>query len=172
MYASFLLSFQRFFIEHSNLFSLTSLCQEYQVDWLMRKVESYLEEIELSTSDRILEYLRVASGMDFEVAFDNILNQINESFPYLQTNKLFTILERKTQVVIARKRLYLLLQCLNKLKTIPTGIQKCIDGSIVSVFPDAEQLFQELWTNDYEEEDYINKFVIPPQLHQMYIPCA
>ena len=124
----------------------------------MGKVESYLKKIELSTSDKILEYLRLANGMGFKVAFVNILNQIKQPFPYLQTNKLFTIFERNTQVAIARKRLCLLLECLNKLKTNP-GIQTCIDASIVSAFPDAKQVYFSL--NEYEKI-YINKFVVPP----------
>ena len=104
--------------------------------------------------------MRLANQMGFQVAFVNILNQLDEPFPYLQTNKFFTILERNIQVAIAGKRLSLLLGCLNKLNPLPTGIQESINASIVSAFPDAKHVYKDFRMNDCEK-DYINKFVIP-----------
>jgi len=83
----------------------------------MKKIKDYLEIITVPKENASkLNYLRVTNEMGFHLAFVNILNQITEPVPYMQTHKVFAVLERDVQISIARKRLWLLLHCLSKLK--------------------------------------------------------
>jgi len=118
----------------------------------MKKIEEYLENIKLHCADEVNEFLthlRISTEMCSSRAFINILNQITEPFPYLQTEKAFTILERDIQIAIARRRLWLLLNFLSRLKTDKTtDILVNIDASIVSAFSDLKCLKFSL--NEYD----------------------
>ena len=129
----------------------------------MKKIEEYLEKLNLghyTNLDKVLKYLRLANEMGFQLAFVNILNQMINPFPFLQTRKMFVILERSVQVVIARKRLWVLLKCLNQLRALPEDVLDIIEASIASTFSDSKQKCEKFSLNKVENI-YLKKFVMP-----------
>jgi len=135
----------------------------------MKKIKDYLEIITVPKENASkLNYLRLTNEMGFHLAFVNTLNQITEPFPYMQTHKVFTILERDVQISIARKRLWLLLHCLSKLKK--HRLLFIIDDLIAFAFCNSKQKCLEFSLNGVEN-NYLEKFILPQpevQSNQMF----
>ena len=102
-------SFVYFYSEHTNIKTLASLSQEYQIDWLSDKIEGYLLSVKITDMDLILEYLQISKKMEFKVEVENnLINQMSDPFPRMQSSPLFISLGRRIQIKIARR-------CLDKL---------------------------------------------------------
>ena len=57
-------------------------------------------------TQQILVYLGIASKMNFSEAETNLVNQISESFVITNMRPEFSSLDRKTKILVARKRLW------------------------------------------------------------------
>jgi len=80
------------------------------VDWLMKKIEEYLESLKFLKNDhqKNLKYLRLSTKLDFKEVRRAILQKMVGPFSWLQTYKEFTLLDRNDQIFIAIQRLYYL----------------------------------------------------------------
>ena len=104
-----------FFIVKTDFESLASLCEEYQVDWLMKNIEEHLETVKIDDQRTRLRILRLSVDLNFKKAQLVIFKQIVDPFPWLQTYKEFSMLCRKNQIAIAFQRLiYLTKDILDK----------------------------------------------------------
>ncbi|XP_066918616.1 uncharacterized protein [Clytia hemisphaerica] len=93
-----------------NLETLASLCQEYRIDWLLKKIEEFIEEKTVSFSpistEKLLKYLKIASIYGFEKAMEKIVQKVDKSFITLQMYEEFTWLNTSVKILLARKRLW------------------------------------------------------------------
>ena len=96
------------FIDETDVFILSPLCQEYQIDWLIDRIRRHISICTTSKSNTLLEYLLIADRIGFNLE-ERLTNQISEPFPILQTYTEFSQLNRRTQILIARKCLWKLL---------------------------------------------------------------
>ena len=105
---------------------LANLSQEYQIDWLSDEIESYLSTVKLTDIDLILEYLQISKKMEFKNEVENnLVNQISDYFPKIQSSSLFTLLERRIQIDIAKKRLGSLMLS-NRVNEKTTDLLACL----------------------------------------------
>ena len=93
---------------------LAPLCREYQVDWLTNKIIATIKE-DASSVDMgkqyILKYLSFSEEMDFGTVNDApLVNSLHDNFHSLQTCSEFSSLSHNKKILIARKRLWLLLR--------------------------------------------------------------
>lgn len=103
-----------FFLDVGKLSVLATLCKEFDVEWIKEKIKNYLEKIETRpgiglTSKYLLSNLEIASKMEFNEATTNLVNQLDESFIYIQMYPEFSALDTKGKILIARKRLWFLM---------------------------------------------------------------
>ena len=88
----------------------------YQLDWLTNKIKDFIEEDVASEwwgqgKEYFLKYLSFSEEMDFGPVNDVVLvNSLHEDFHSLQTCSEFSSLTRHKKILIARKRLWLLLR--------------------------------------------------------------
>ena len=85
---------------------LANLCQEYQIDWLLDKIENYLNVARIINLNTQLEYLQLVRKMelkdDTELA---LIKKITAYFPEIQSNPFFPLLDRSVKLKIALRRL-------------------------------------------------------------------
>ena len=114
---------------------MAALCQEYQVDWLSDRIESYLSCAKITDVNLILEYLQLAKVMAFnDKVKKNLLARISDHFPKIQSSPLFASLDRKTQMRIARK-------CLKDLMSSIDGISQETRKSLLFDYDSGLQYF-------------------------------
>lgn len=100
-----------------DIFALTMLAQEYQVNWLLEKINIYLNEFSIGKNTpvkKLLPYVQLGSDMgwkDVERRFLNICRI--ESFIELQTYSEFSCLEIRLQILLVRLRLWCLMDTEN-----------------------------------------------------------
>ena len=102
-----------YFLEHTNLFVLARLNQEYQVEWLSNEIEKYLSTAKFTkNTDLILGYLQLSMEMEFRSKVeDHLINEmLSETFSNIQSSSLFISLNRNIQIKIARKCLGVLME--------------------------------------------------------------
>ena len=103
----------------TNLGSLAAMFIEFDVAWVKEKIKDYLEKIEQNTTQSLLLDLDIASKMEFVQAETNLINQLDESFIFIQMYPEFSALDTKTKILVARKRLWFLMDFLdNKTKDL------------------------------------------------------
>ena len=94
---------------------LANLCQEYQIDWLLDEIESYLNVARIINLNTQLEYLQLVRKMRFK---DNteiaLINKMTAYFPEIRNNPLFALLDRSVKLKITFERFRNLLHQLNK----------------------------------------------------------
>ena len=99
-----------FVIENVDIFTLASICKEYQVDWLIKKIENYLQENiprEIAkTTEQILHYLKLASQMCFDKVERMLLQRLDQPFDVIQAKDEFNLLNRRAKILVARKCLW------------------------------------------------------------------
>ena len=96
---------------------MAPLCREYQIDWLIETIKKYIKsEIDCAVDkETLLKYLAFSDEMDFGPSVvDHLINAIRENFPSLHMSLGFMSLSSKMQILIARKRLWLLLRNFNE----------------------------------------------------------
>ena len=86
---------------------MANLCKEYQIDWLLDKIEGFLNEKGMENLNMQLKYLQLVQKMGFK---DNaeiaLVNQITTAyFPVILGNPLFAVLDRSMKLKIAIRRL-------------------------------------------------------------------
>ena len=107
--------FEFYFLDVKNLSVFADLCQELQVDWAKERIRTYLETLEVSSvikeknPQHILVYLGIASKMNFAKAETNLVNQLHENFVITQMHPQFSVLETKAKILVARKRLWFIM---------------------------------------------------------------
>ena len=97
--------------------ALTPLCREYQVDWLFEKLQDSLKEPNEAFEDleTLLKCILFAEEMNFDQSIKAILiNEVSDDFLSFHMSSDFMSLSKNTQVLIARKRLWLLLRKIEK----------------------------------------------------------
>ena len=100
------------FLENVDIFTLASLSKEYQVDWLTKRIEKYLEENisqitgPYSNSEKVLRYFKLASNMRFHRVTILLLRSLGEPFNILQTSEGFSDLNVRAKIMVARKCLW------------------------------------------------------------------
>ena len=102
------------FLGSTDIFSLCKLCHEYQVDWLSLKAMEYLKTFTVNEKPQnkpqtILKYINLAVFMQWDNIENHFIDQLNDSFVMLQTLSEFNALDLRLKVLIARKRLWVLL---------------------------------------------------------------
>ena len=106
-----------------DIFKLTYLCDEYQLECLMKAIEKYLESFvaigqndsDITKSKIILRHLKLTSVIGFKTASQNLVEQITNPFYDLQTLKEFQSLNKRAKIWVALKRLRKLLEFDRKL---------------------------------------------------------
>ena len=97
-------------LENVDIFTLASICKEYQVDWLIKKIENYLQEIIPrgieKTTEQILHYLKLASQMCFDKVEIMLLQCLNQAFDVIQAKDEFSLLNRRGKILVTRKCLW------------------------------------------------------------------
>lgn len=112
------------FKEYTNIKTLAVLSQEYQIDWLSNQIENYLSQVKITDNDLILEYIELSKRMDFEEeVVTNLINQISDYFPTIQSNASFYCIGCEIQMRIARKRLNDLMVAR---VSIPQQVRNCL----------------------------------------------
>jgi len=143
-------SFLTFMLYHgeinrnTDVFSLCKLFHEYQVDWLSDKVMEYLktfivQEKPQYQSQTILNYISLALFMQWESIEKQFLDQLTDSFVMLQTLSEFNALDLRLKVLIARKRLWVLLSGKSLDKTFIETLLNTRDFGMVSVLRNYQQ---------------------------------
>ncbi|XP_066911876.1 uncharacterized protein [Clytia hemisphaerica] len=92
-----------------DLYALTSICQEYQVQWIIDKIGNYIaEEIEFGdeTYQSQLRLLKLVSMMGFDYTRKELIQVLNEPFQVLKMTEEFTWLNKSTKILVARKCLF------------------------------------------------------------------
>ena len=148
--------YQLFFSDYPDITVLAPLCREYQVDWLTNQIKDFIYGDASSNQDKdcILKYLSVSEEMDFGSINDvKLINSLHDNFHSLQTSTDFPLLSRQKQILIARKRLWLLLRHLDEedRNLILNEEQR----GFLSVFED-QTVFKFKYNSS--EEDYIRKY--------------
>ncbi|XP_066920121.1 uncharacterized protein [Clytia hemisphaerica] len=95
-----------------DLYTLASLCEEYKIEWLMSKIEKFVQYLDISklSAKETLLYLKLSSIFGFTKAEQRLVNKIDDKFPRLQVHQEFTWLNTRAKVLLARKRLWNLLK--------------------------------------------------------------
>eukprot|EP00111_Clytia_hemisphaerica_P000482 TCONS_00001385-protein len=103
-------------IDFPDITILAPLCREYQVDWLTKKIKDFIRVRAARLNKKgskivALNYLSFSEEIGFDESNDTLLvNSLSCGFHSLQTCLEFSVLSRHKQVLIARKRLWLLLR--------------------------------------------------------------
>ena len=78
---------------------------------MMEKLKNYILETRIMTKEIIPKYLAFCEKMDFGTGVEeSLVNRLVDNFPTVQMNPDFASLSSQMQVLIARKRLWLLLR--------------------------------------------------------------
>ena len=94
------------FLDDTNIWALAPLCQEYQVDWLSKKIEYLLRNCSTINTRKILSYLVLAEDMNFGIELErSLVYKLHRRFHYIGLYLEFLLLSRRIQVWIARKKL-------------------------------------------------------------------
>ena len=119
------------------------LRQEYQVDWLSNRIENYLLSAKIFDTDLLLEYMQLSKKMNFKVEVaTNLLNQFSDNFQKIQASPLFASVDRQMQILVARKRLFYLLEGIDiNIKTIFLNKE---DYGLLSIFK--KDSYQSIWS--------------------------
>ena len=118
---------------------MASLCHEYKIDWLLKKIENYIEKVTPMTYStnvgQLLRYLKLASLYGFDKAMEKLVQLIDESFITLQMHEEFTRLNTSVKILLARRRLWSLLGSAGEREKMvnTSGI------ALLSVFADSKQ---------------------------------
>lgn len=137
---------------YTNIKSLATLCQEYQVDWLSDRIENYLSHAKIFGTDLLLEYMQLSKNMNFKFeVVTNLLNQFSDHFPKIQSSPLFVSVDRHIQILVARKRLFYLLEGIDQ--NIKTTFLNKEDFGLLSIFKDLYQSFIRFNFNSVELEE-------------------
>ena len=122
----------------TNFKVLAILCQEYQIDWLSNRIENYLLHAKIRNTDLLLEYMQLSKKMDFKFkVVTNLINQFTDYFPIIQTSPFFASIDRQLQILVARKRLFYLLEGIDQnTKTIFLNKE---GFGLLSIFEDSYQ---------------------------------
>ena len=135
---------------------LSPLCREYQVDWLLEKMEDCINDgTYYVTKESTLKNLLLFEEMNFGPC-DKLINTIKDDFPSIHMSVDFMALSSKVQVMIARKRMWLLLRGFDKeSRKMLLNEEDC---GFLSIFED-----QSVFDFEYNdtEEIYIRKFRKP-----------
>ena len=134
---------------------LSPLCREYQVDWLIEKIKDYIKSGSISCKTKnILRYLVYSEEMNFGLDIDTeLINSFEDNFHTIQMCSEFQNLSLKMQILIARKRLWLLMRNLK-----PTDSSVLLNDEnygLLSIFEE-QSVFN--FKFNCEEEDYIERF--------------
>eukprot|EP00111_Clytia_hemisphaerica_P022846 TCONS_00067242-protein len=148
--------------DDTNIWALAPLCQEYQVDWLSNKIESFIRNCATNRTKTILNYLVLAEDMHFGIEVErSLVSKLLRGFQNISMCLEFLLLSRRMQVWIARRKLA---DSLKKFlidpyfDTLPrygkqttrekkeAGIKKykAVDADVVSIFHDLDQPKMEL----------------------------
>ena len=142
------------FLDLADVSSLAYLCQEYQVDWLLDKIKDYLSKVQITDLSLQLRYLHLLEGIGFgnlELLENNLLNQVTDIFLDIQSNPLFSSCERRLQIMVARKRLWFLLDNVDsdtKLTFLNTG-----NVGLLSIFKKYKQTPIKFALNQSEQNE-------------------
>ena len=123
--------------DNIDLETLASLCQEYKIDWLLKKIEKFVENVPLmfsSCTEKLLKYLKLSSLYGFQKAMEKLVQVIDESFITLQMYEEFTWLNTSAKILLARKRLWKMLPHNEREKVMNTN-----GFALLSVFGDFKQ---------------------------------
>ena len=91
------------------MFALASLCQEYQVQWIIDEIESYISHeirFEDETYQSKLRFLKLTSMMGFNQSVEELIQVLDKSFQVLKMTEEFTWLNTSTKILITRKCLF------------------------------------------------------------------
>ena len=91
------------------MFALASICQEYQVQWIIDKIGNYITE-ELKFDDETyqtrLRFLKLVCMIKKEEKIEELIQTLDEPFQVLKMTEEFTWLNTSTKILIARKCLF------------------------------------------------------------------
>ena len=100
-----------FFLDLADIMVLSPLCREYQVEWLTERIKDYIKETNCYWKSTVFKCLKLSEEMNFgQSVNESLINELHENFPILQTSTRFMSLSSQMQILIARKRLWLLLR--------------------------------------------------------------
>ena len=145
-----------------NLSAFSALCEEFKVEWVKDRIKDYLENLnidevfdqDLNDTQLLLMYLEIASKLDFEDAEKNLVDQLHESFVFIQMYPEFSALSTKTKILVARKRLCFLLNfCSRKSKNLYLNTES---AGLLSVLVNYQQKPIHFQYNSEEKEEKID----------------
>ena len=127
-------------IDKTNIWALSPLCQEYQVDWLLGKIKSFVSGSSSSNTKTLLRYLTLAEDLDFGFEFEqSLIEKLKDPFPLIQAHFEFLLLSRRTEIWIARRCLAKLVDSYYSEFHSELPHYSMIDSEIVSFFEELDQ---------------------------------
>ena len=147
------------------MFALASICQEYQVQWIIDKIGCYVTEkvnFDDETYQSQLRFLKLACMIEKEETIEELIQVLNEPFQVLKMTEEFTCLNTSTKILIARKCLFELGNKKFKIMSyspeklaefqLLTNENGCGLLSILKEYSQIEFTFENI--DDDEDEDY------------------
>ena len=134
--------------DETDVFILSPLCQEYQIDWLTDKIKSYILQRNVvpttwstSNTETVLKYLSLADTMSFgHNVEESVIDLINEPFQNVHMESQFLQLSQRIQILIARKLLWRVYMVnLTRIKNGVLVLSSVIDHALLLIFDDHQQ---------------------------------
>lgn len=124
-------------LDKTNIWALGALCHEYQVDWLVEKIKSFINKnYTVANTKTLLRYLALTEDMQFGMHLQKILiGKLTGHFQHISMHLEFLLLSRRIQVWIARVNL----SCLLKNLSFTWMVRMIIASEIESIFKDLDQ---------------------------------
>ncbi|XP_066928540.1 uncharacterized protein [Clytia hemisphaerica] len=138
--------------DYPDVFILSQLCREYQVDWLLEKIRDFINKGRFLTKRWILKGILLCEAMNFDPC-EVLVNSIEDNFLDIHMSKDFMELSSKMQVLIARKRMWLLLRNSDEKKRKMLFNEE--DCGFLSIFDD-QSVFDFKFNGS--EKEYIKQF--------------